>query len=420
MTQPKFELHLKIYDLNNVPLVSGQSFIKWHLAHSMHAEHRGRTAKCPVANHQVNYDFAKLVPSLRISVDRNNQLAECPLELEVLQEFSVADKMSLGRIRLNLSEYVGESEKDSSALTNSTTGNMASSTGSLPRQPSVSSSASTARSSVVSASDVKTVEDGVVRRYLMQDSKVNSTLKIGILMVQIDGDRNYVAPVLRSAPVFGSIAGFQADDDAGFLPNLTKSRDAYELQDLYRRSLAAAWLRQPSELPADECIEDIFSGGNGWKAVKSGANSTPDTDEDDNNNRPSNATLRPNDLRRFQQQQQHQQHHHPPPPPQHSPSRHHGRTFSASSDRSSSNTVTARPPTRRTVRIARPGSRDLRDDEVASVRSASLGSLAPTLGSGSDADRRADDGTSMRRLREVPESDLRSDLRAWELPGVAS
>ncbi|PHH58390.1 hypothetical protein CDD80_2394 [Ophiocordyceps camponoti-rufipedis] len=182
----------------------------------MHAEHRGRTAKCPVANHQVNYDFAKLVPSLRISVDRNNQLAECPLELEVVQEFSVADKMSLGRVRLNLSEYVGESEKDSSALTNSMSGNnMASSTGSLPRQPSVSSSASTARSSVVSAPDAKTVEDGVVRRYLMQDSKVNSTLKIGILMVQTDGDRNYVAPVLRSAPVFGSIAGFQADDDAG-------------------------------------------------------------------------------------------------------------------------------------------------------------------------------------------------------------
>ncbi|RDA87379.1 hypothetical protein CP532_6985 [Ophiocordyceps camponoti-leonardi (nom. inval.)] len=409
--KPKFELHLKIYDLNNVPLVSGQSYIKWHLAHSMHAEHRGRTAKCPVANHQVDYGFARLVPSVRISIDKNNHLAECPIEFEIVQEFSVAEKITLGHVRLNLSEYVGESEvlaKDTTPVPPS-------------RQQSVSS-ASTNQSSIAptpSLPEAGHVEDGVIRRYLMFDSKINSTLKLGILMVQVDGERNFVAPVLRSAPVFGSLAGFQdpiqAEDDPGSLPTLTKSRDAYELQDLYRRTLAAAWVRQPSELPADECIEDIFSGGNGWKPMKSTVNVTPDTDDDETNNtnnninnRSANSTLRPSDFRRLQ------------PPPPVSPGRHHRRTVSASSDRSSSNTVTARP-IRRTVRIARPGSRDLREDDAASVRSASIGSIAPTLGSGSDADRRGgDEGASARRLREVGESDLRSDLMAWELPGVAS
>ncbi|PFH62766.1 hypothetical protein XA68_11989 [Ophiocordyceps unilateralis] len=414
--KPKFELHLKIYDLNNVPLVSGQSYIKWNLSHSMHAEHRGRTAKCPVANHQVDYDFAKLVPSVRISLDKNHHLAECPIEFEVVQEFSVTEKISLGHVRLNLSEYVGESEVLSRELTPLP-----------PRQHSVSSE-STNHSSVAPSSvhESRPVEDGVIRRYLMQDSKVNSTLKLGILMAQVDGERNFVAPVLRSAPVFGSLAGFQdpvqAEDDPGSLPNLTKSRDAYELQDLYRRTLAAAWVRQPSELPADECIEDIFSGGNGWKAMNSGANSTPDTDDDDENttnqshdHRSANSTLRPSDFRRLQ----------PPPsslaaPSQRSPNRnHHRRNLSASSDRSSSNTVIGRPR-RRTVRIARHGSRDLREDDAASLRSASLGSLAPTLGSGSDADRRGDHVPTMRRLKEVGESDLRSDLMAWELPGVAS
>ncbi|RCI13974.1 hypothetical protein L249_8307 [Ophiocordyceps polyrhachis-furcata BCC 54312] len=429
--KPKFELHLKIYDLNNVPLVSGQSYIKWHLAHSMHAEHRGRTAKCPVANHQVDYGFTRLVPSVRISIDKNNHLAECPIEFEIVQEFSVAEKITLGHVRLNLSEYVGESEvlaKDTTPVPPS-------------RQQSVSS-ASTNQSSVAptpSPPEPGHVEDGVVRRYLMFDSKINSTLKLGILMAQVDGERNFVAPVLRSAPVFGSLAGFQdpiqAEDDPGSLPNITKSRDAYELQDLYRRTLAAAWVRQPSELPADECIEDIFSGGNGWKPMKSTVNVTADTDDDDNNNnnnnnstsnnhtttatiinnnnnnnnnnnRSANSTLRPSDFRRLQ-------------PPPASPARNHRRNISASSDRSSSNTVTNRP-IRRTVRIARPGSRDLREDDAGSVRSASIGSIAPTLGSGSDADRRGDDGPSTRRLREVGESDLRSDLMAWELPGVAS
>ncbi|EQL03306.1 Oestrogen-responsive protein [Ophiocordyceps sinensis CO18] len=197
--KPKFELHLKIYHLNNVPLVSGHSFIKWHLAHSMHAEHRGRTAKCPISNHKVDYSFSKLVPSVRISIDRNNNLAECPLEIEVLQEFPVAEKITLGHIRLNLSEYVEESEalaKDVARHTNSNVDSSSTSTG------------------LCDGPDEKTPGDGIVRRYLMQDSKVNSTLKIGILMVQVDGERHFVAPPLRTAPVFGGIASFMGPDQA--------------------------------------------------------------------------------------------------------------------------------------------------------------------------------------------------------------
>jgi hypothetical protein len=33
---------------------------------------------------------------------------------------------------------------------------------------------------------------------------------------------------------------------------------------MYRRTLAAYWSAQPGELKADECIEDIFAGGDGW------------------------------------------------------------------------------------------------------------------------------------------------------------
>jgi hypothetical protein len=34
---------------------------------------------------------------------------------------------------------------------------------------------------------------------------------------------------------------------------------------MYRRALAASWAAQPGELPADQCVEDIFSGGDGWR-----------------------------------------------------------------------------------------------------------------------------------------------------------
>lgn len=352
--------------------MQGASFIKWRLPHSIHGEHRGQTAKCPIANHRVEYSYAKVVP-VRITIDKNNNLTECPIEFEVVQEFSTHggvmtakdEKITLGKVALNLSEYVEESE----AIIQSTGFRTRS------RMPSTSTAAATAaavaataaagdrnattpgqghsrkRSSLsthapinageaVSPTTVRTfsnnedsdsinhnnnntpapsinepallppphipeqhVEDGVVRRHLMQDSKINSTLKIGILMVQVDGERNYSAPALKTAPVFGGIAGMMGEASAAVTSMLSdpaaaefgvhllqddgrdgaglnaqfslgaagggmfggvKSRDVYELQDMYRRALAASWACQPGELPADQCIEDIFSGGDGF------------------------------------------------------------------------------------------------------------------------------------------------------------
>ena len=62
------------------------------------------------------------------------------------------------------------------------------------------------------------------------------------------------------------MAGEQGEpDDLGHLPSMSsKSRELSELQDMYRRALAASWGAQPGELPADECIENIFAGGDGW------------------------------------------------------------------------------------------------------------------------------------------------------------
>lgn len=167
----------------------------------MHADHRGRTAKCPITNHRVDYSFSKHVQHIRISVDRNNNLVECPIEFEVLQEFAVTEKMTLGVVRLNLSEYVEESE----ALAKEGSGpgrKRASSIGVSP----------TSVPKLQIGGDKDDVPEGIVRRYLMQDSKINSTLKISILMVQVDGDRNYAAPPLKSAPTFDGIAGIVAHE----------------------------------------------------------------------------------------------------------------------------------------------------------------------------------------------------------------
>ncbi|KAI1803781.1 N-terminal C2 in EEIG1 and EHBP1 proteins-domain-containing protein [Daldinia bambusicola] len=485
--KPKFELHLTIYDLNNVPLVAGTSTVKWYLPNSIHGEHRGRTAKCSIdkINHRVVYNYSKIIP-LRISIDRNNNLTECPIEFEVLQEFPMVpggrdEKIPLGVVKLNLSEYVEESEnfprRSMAPRASASLDHPREKIGqgmSHRRQSSSKSGSSLPPGVVGGTSPTSTTapplphpeendivdeeaEEGIVRRYLMQESKINSTLKVGILMVQIDGERNYVAPPLKTAPMFGGIAGIMAgseqvpvdpsEDGSSAAPNnnnnantksnpgsLGKSRDASELQDMYRRALAASWACQPGELPADECIEDIFSGGDGWSdntmrpgpvkplarrsrlshsgSIASSASNNSGNMSDDEG--PGGNTLRPADVRHMRP--------------------HHLRTRSNGSDhsfptlngggmRSSSNSSRQEGGGGRHPRYHRgQHGKSLKEDGNGGVdgasdggrsRSGSMTSLAPTLGSD-----RGREG--FRRPREVDEYEEREDLVAWTLPGAVA
>lgn len=91
------------------------------------------------------------------------------------------------------------------------------------------------------------------------------------MMTQTEGSRDFTAPPLKTAPVFGGIAGIMTaeagdpSDDGNNVPSMSyKARESGKLQDMYRRTLAASWAAQAGELPADKCIEDIFAGGDGW------------------------------------------------------------------------------------------------------------------------------------------------------------
>ncbi|KAK8221335.1 N-terminal C2 in EEIG1 and EHBP1 proteins-domain-containing protein [Phyllosticta capitalensis] len=229
--RPKFDLQLRIIDLNNVPLVSGTSFVKWYIPGSTAAEHRGRTERRAIKDHKVFYDYEKHIP-IRLTIQNKTKLLEDSwIHFDVLQEYGSGgkhDRITLGKVQLNLAEYIEASEHEADE------------------------------------------SEGVVRRYLMQESKINSTLKVGIYMRQIEGERDYIAPPLRVAQVFGGIAGIIAGepgdtDDIGHIPTLSKNAlENGEMQDMYRRTEIAFWAAQPGELRADECIEDIFSGGDGW------------------------------------------------------------------------------------------------------------------------------------------------------------
>ncbi|KAI0975594.1 N-terminal C2 in EEIG1 and EHBP1 proteins-domain-containing protein [Xylaria arbuscula] len=466
--KPKFELHLWIYDLNNVPLVAGKSFVKWHLPNSIHGEHRGRTAKCSIdkIHHRATYNYSKTVP-LRISIDRANNLTECPIEFEVLQEFPVPsgrdERLSLGSVRLNLSEYVEESENfPRRSMTSRIAGSLehardkAANHYTPQRKLSVGRAASESERPGTATqhpeeNDVvdEEAEEGIVRRYLMQESKVNSTLKIGILMVQADGERNYVAPALKSATMFmGGISSIvtganelvdadEGGNPGGALPNISKSRDAAEAQDMYRRALAASWDCHPGELHADECIEDIFAGGSGWRdGIVYTGSPNPERTSSSSSRSPSmssdevtGGTLRPNDLRRIQHMRElsgasdksnatitglgdsdYGAHSPNPQQSRRSPQTHHRQRFGGHGGRNSPLT------------IHREDSSTSPFDESPGLlsRTMSMTSLATTLGSTGSSSERGNGRKSngFRRPKEIDEYELRDDLVAWYLPGT--
>ncbi|KAK6534234.1 hypothetical protein TWF281_005565 [Arthrobotrys megalospora] len=230
--RPRFNLKLQVQDLNNVPLVSGLAYVKWHIRESPLAESRGRTSKIPIKEHRVTWRYTKELV-VKMTVDRGGMLSPTYLDLEVIQEYSGRERIILGTLELNLAEYVGR--------------------------------------------------DRETRRYLMQASKINSTVQISTELKQISGDTSFKVPELRPAQVFSGIAGVVMSEPTvsePVEPNSTQaaenpygaevsnmsahSRERDRVQDIYRKSLAASWQLQTGELNAVDCIEEIFSGGTGW------------------------------------------------------------------------------------------------------------------------------------------------------------
>jgi len=295
----------------------------------------------------VTWNYERTIP-VRLTIDKANFLQECQIHLEVVQDYSNGgrgEKITLGYVTLNLAEYVEESEG-------------------LGHDG----------------------EEGITRRYLMQESKINSTLKLGIMMKQIDGDRSFIAPPLKTAPVFGGIAGIMAgeqgeQDDLGHMPSISKSRDASDLQDMYRRALAASWAAQPGEMAADKCIEDIFAGGDGWKDKHAGHPSPPRGVVDDSAS--------------GEEQHLHRPHH-------------HHRTQSGASLKSQS-TITGKNA------ASRINHRHNKSTDNLGRSPASATTQNDTSSENSERGR-----TGLKRAHEVDEFEVRDDLMAWKLPGTLS
>lgn len=176
------------------------------------------------------------------------------------------------------------------------------------------------------------------------------------------------------------------------MPSLNRSREAGELQDMYRRALAASWGAQAGELLADQCIEDIFSSGDGWGS-KYAQDKVPTPRQ---HARPGAQQSQQSDEDEYEHLHRHRHHHH-----------HHNRTRSSSSSRSMS---TIKGKSMGVIRNytesgERPGH----------VRVSSRSSIdSQQHGSSSESSERGRFG--FKHAQELDEFMVRDDLMAWKLP----
>ncbi|CAJ0827139.1 4849_t:CDS:2 [Entrophospora sp. SA101] len=120
-----FDVEIIIEELLNVPLISGLYYVKWKLKHG--SKSNKMTHRAPVKDHSVRWQY-KLQDRVQLVIGKDNFLLPCALSLSIKQELNGGKEINnIGRLKINLSEYVGSTV--------------------------------------------------ITRHYLLQESKINSTLK---------------------------------------------------------------------------------------------------------------------------------------------------------------------------------------------------------------------------------------------------
>ncbi|KAI9209743.1 N-terminal C2 in EEIG1 and EHBP1 proteins-domain-containing protein [Polychytrium aggregatum] len=151
-----FLVTVVLEDLTNLPYVSGLYFAKWKLKGTRTV--KGRTQKATVRENTVVWN-ASFQLEATIYVGKDGVLQPCDLILSINQEVNGDKSEEIGVVYVNLAEYAG------AAVT--------------------------------------------TRKYLLQESRVNSIAKISVSMQLIKGDPTYripeAAPDGISGDVFGSI-----------------------------------------------------------------------------------------------------------------------------------------------------------------------------------------------------------------------
>ncbi|CAN6611202.1 hypothetical protein TRVA0_004S03752 [Trichomonascus vanleenenianus] len=253
IARPKFSVSVQIQELTNIPQVSGEVFVKWYLKDSAKPDARGKTNRAAIRDHRAQWHYSGET-SVRIGINKSGELRHSWAVFEVTWDNgSSGGRMQLGRVDLNLAEYASPEGQESN-------------------------------------------------RYLLKNSKVNAILNVAIALKQIKGPTDYRVPPLSAPQIFGDITGVMDEHKtrtAGAARGAASAAASVatahgtgaasaasaaarrRVSKMYHKTYAVSWDPSPHDLTPDDCIEDIFAGGDGLGTIQEPEHSSSDNDDDE-------------------------------------------------------------------------------------------------------------------------------------------
>jgi hypothetical protein len=159
-----FNCEMTLHEVVQLPYITGVYYVKWDLKRGACT---GQTKKVEIKDHTVGWNQVittecHIALGTNVNIpDNDNVLQPCEFVLVMMQEIA-GQSVELGKVKVNMSEYV---------------------------------------------------EGSVTRRYLLQDSKVNSWIKITAKLTFLSGESNFCPPISTSRgldqalrnPLLGSV-----------------------------------------------------------------------------------------------------------------------------------------------------------------------------------------------------------------------
>ncbi|KAI8335807.1 EEIG1/EHBP1 N-terminal domain-containing protein [Chlamydoabsidia padenii] len=102
-----FDIAVVIRDLVNIPLVSGLFFVNWRIKNASYAY--GTTERIPIKDHTVCWDQPINVLSQMI-ISKERLLGPCELKLQVFQKLGGKQISTIGDLTINLTDYVVDND----------------------------------------------------------------------------------------------------------------------------------------------------------------------------------------------------------------------------------------------------------------------------------------------------------------------
>lgn len=189
------------------------------------------------------------------------------------------------------------------------------------------------------------------------------------------------------------------------------------MQDMYRQTLAASWLCGKGTLAADQCIEDIFNGGDGWGnkpapvTLNPALSTAPGADDSEDEGM---GTATPQNQHQRRQHQHHHQHGH----------RSSGEPSRNGSGASKKQTHAGKKARQEGEMPGLTTTVDKKGHPIGGIRKASQRALMENKDQVQSSSSSSDGGSlrgrnKARHTDEVAEWDARDDLRAWTVPSVS-